>query len=110
LQILLTDNASNATFWLQLGHCQLAAGNLGDALNAYQAALLHTSNRNDPTLWCGLGITYARNRDFPEAKMAFANVLKHTPQFDRLNEVKFRLAMVGLTALICVVIIYLARL
>ena len=80
--------------WMQLGHCQLTLNSLPEALAAYQAALLYTNDRHDPQLWCGLGITYARNRDYDEAKKAFETALQHEPNAERVRELRFRLAMV----------------
>ncbi len=48
----------------------------------------------DPNLWYGIGILYDRYGSFEHAEEAFTAVLKMDPNFEKTNEIYFRLGII----------------
>jgi len=80
--------------WGALGHCYLMNDDLKDAYAAYQRALYSSQAAKDSTLWYGIGILYDKCGSFDLAEEVFCHVLKIAPDFDRKDEVQFRLGMI----------------
>lgn len=68
--------------------------NLQEAYQAYQQALYHLQNPKDPKLWYGIGILYDRYGSIEHAEEAFSAVLKMDPNFEKANEIYFRLGII----------------
>ena len=48
----------------------------------------------DPNLWYGIGILYERYDSYEHAEEAFSAVLRMEPQFEKANEIYFRLGVI----------------
>ena len=67
---------------------------LQEAYDAYQQALHHLQNPKDPKLWYGIGILYDRYGSLEHAEEAFSAVMRMDPQFEKSNEIYFRLGII----------------
>jgi len=71
---------------------------LQKAYAAYHRALynakLQNKQKQDPSLWYGIGILYERYGSHENAEEAFTSVLKMDSQFDKSNEIYFRLGII----------------
>lgn len=77
-----------------LGHCFLMTENLQKAYDAYQQALVNLQNPKDPMLWYGIGILYDRYGSYDYAEEAFSQVMQIQPDFEKANEIYFRLGII----------------
>jgi general transcriptional corepressor CYC8 len=86
--------------------------NLQDAYSAYQQALYHLQDpkvrqlafwsvslqllttSKEPKLWYGIGILYDRYGSLDLAEEAFSQVMKMAPDFEKANEIYFRLGII----------------
>lgn len=97
-QRALNVEKDNPSIWGTLGFCFLMMDDLPKAYTAYQQALFHIKNQNkqekDPNLWYGIGILYERYSRFDNAEEAFTSVLKTDPNFEKANEIYFRLGII----------------
>ena len=93
-QRLLQQEPRNGETWGALGHCALLLGELQQAYQAYQQALLCLNNPKDPQLWYGIGILYERYGSFENAEEAFGAVLNMAPNFEKRSEVYYRLGTI----------------
>ncbi|ORX33575.1 hypothetical protein BD324DRAFT_666398 [Kockovaella imperatae] len=98
-QRILNIKQDNGEAWGSMGHCLLMKDDLPKAYTAYQQALYHLQNPNEPKLWYGIGILYDRYGSFDHAEEAFRSVLKNDPtdkfaDFDKANEIYFRLGII----------------
>lgn len=91
---LLQLEPSNGETWGALGHCALLLGELQQAYQAYQQALLCLNNPKDPQLWYGIGILYERYGSYENAEEAFGAVLNMAPNFEKRSEVYYRLGTI----------------
>ena len=66
---------------------------LQKAYTSYQQALQHVSNPKSPELWYGIGVLYDRYGSAEHARDAFEAVLAMNEPFEKVSEVRFRLAM-----------------
>ncbi|KAF8512175.1 hypothetical protein JB92DRAFT_337066 [Gautieria morchelliformis] len=81
--------------WSAVGHCYLMQDDLQKAYAAYQQALYWLPNpKEDPKLWYGIGILYDRYGSLDHAEEAFASVLRMDRDFDKANEILFRLGII----------------
>lgn len=48
----------------------------------------------EPKLWYGIGILYDRYGSLEHAEEAFSQVMRMSPDFDKANEVYFRLGII----------------
>lgn len=107
-RILNIDN-TNGEVWGAIGHCQLMLDDLQKAYHSYQQALYYLPNpkvcvlstynpacrfSKDPKLWYGIGILYDRYGSFEHAEEAFTSVIGMDPDFDKANEIYFRLGII----------------
>jgi glucose repression mediator protein len=67
---------------------------LPEAYEAYQQALHYLSNPKDPKLWYGIGILYDRYGSLDHAEEAFTAVMRMDQNFEKANEVYFRLGII----------------
>jgi tetratricopeptide (TPR) repeat protein len=86
---------------------------LQDAYQAYQQALYHLSDlkvnladlsspelstlahrHQEPRLWYGIGILYDRYGSLEHAEEAFSQVMRMAPDFEKANEIYFRLGII----------------
>ncbi|GAM84395.1 hypothetical protein ANO11243_023890 [Dothideomycetidae sp. 11243] len=67
---------------------------LQQAYSAYQQALYHLSNPREPKLWYGIGILYDRYGSLEHAEEAFSQVMRMEPNFEKANEIYFRLGII----------------
>jgi glucose repression mediator protein len=108
--ILKVDN-NNGDVWGSLGHCYLMMDDLQQAYSAYQQALYHLSDpkvrrtklqfifslltfAQEPKLWYGIGILYDRYGSLEHAEEAFSQVMRMEPNFEKANEIYFRLGII----------------
>ncbi len=72
--------------------------NLQKAYNAYHQAFynakLQHKQKQDPHLWYGIRILYERYQSLENAEEAFTSVLKMDSNFEKSNEVYFRLGII----------------
>lgn len=68
--------------------------NLQKAYDAYQQALVNLRDPKDPMLWYGIGILYDRYGSYDYAEEAFSQVMQIQPDFDKANEIYFRLGII----------------
>lgn len=56
----------------------------------------HTSltNPKEPRLWYGIGILYDRYGSYEHAEEAFSQVMRMAPDFEKSNEIYFRLGII----------------
>lgn len=92
------------------GHCYLMMEDLQQAYQAYQQALYHLRDpkvrlrssqycyhlhlRKEPKLWYGIGILYDRYGSLEHAEEAFSQVMRMQPDFEKANEIYFRLGII----------------
>lgn len=55
---------------------------------------LLTKFSQDPMLWYGIGILYDRYGSYDYAEEAFSQVMQIQPDFDKANEIYFRLGII----------------
>lgn len=83
---------------------------LQQAYSAYQQALYHlrdpkviatkcrllleTKIVKEPKLWYGIGILYDRYGSLEHAEEAFSQVMRMQPDFEKANEIYFRLGII----------------
>ena len=96
-----------------LGHCYLMMDDLQQAYSAYQQALYHLRDPKvsyfnlpylhfaiaykqiqEPKLWYGIGILYDRYGSLEHAEEAFSQVMRMQPDFEKANEIYFRLGII----------------
>lgn len=99
------------TLTLPTGHCYLMMEDLQQAYAAYQQALYHlrdpkvgarqrwpnpslTVFEQEPKLWYGIGILYDRYGSLEHAEEAFSQVMRMQPDFEKANEIYFRLGII----------------
>mmetsp|Transcript_16312 Transcript_16312/g.42001 ORF Transcript_16312/g.42001 Transcript_16312/m.42001 type:complete len:690 (-) Transcript_16312:403-2472(-) len=80
--------------WAVLAHAYVMIGELGQAYEAYQNALVHLTNPSDPNLWYGIGLLYDRYGSLDNTREAFQAVLNICPTFDRHQEVCFCIGII----------------
>lgn len=85
--------------------------NLQEAYTAYQQALYYLPKPNvrssprdqrihgltpsqEPKLWYGIGILYDRYGSLEHAEEAFSQVMRMQPDFEKANEIYFRLGII----------------
>lgn len=68
--------------------------NLQEAYTAYQQALYHLRDPKEPKLWYGIGILYDRYGSLDHAEEAFSQVMRMQPDFEKANEIYFRLGII----------------
>lgn len=68
--------------------------NLQEAYSAYQQALYHLQDPKEPKLWYGIGILYDRYGSLEHAEEAFSQVMRMAPDFEKANEIYFRLGII----------------
>lgn len=76
------------------GHCYLMVDSLSEAYHAYQTALYHLQDLSQPRLWYGIGILYDRYGSLEHAEEAFSQVMRMAPDFEKANEIYFRLGII----------------
>lgn len=84
----------NSDAWCSLGYCCLLLDDFQRAYATYQKALYHLENTNIPKLWHGIGILYDRYGSIEYAEEAFLKVLELDSNFEKHNEVVFRLGII----------------
>ncbi|CAF9920979.1 MAG: hypothetical protein GOMPHAMPRED_002193 [Gomphillus americanus] len=94
LQAILKIDGNNGEVWGSLGHCYLMMENLQEAYTAYQQALYHLRDPQEPKLWYGIGILYDRYGSLDHAEEAFSQVMRMQPDFEKANEIYFRLGII----------------
>ena len=94
LRKILNVEPANGEVWGNLGHCQLMMDNLQDAYGAYQQALYYLPDPKEPKLWYGIGILYDRYGSLEHAEEAFSQVMRMQPDFEKANEIYFRLGII----------------
>lgn len=67
---------------------------LQKAYQAYQSALYNLKDPQEPKLWYGIGILYDRYGSLDHAEEAFSQVMRMAPEFDKANEIYFRLGII----------------
>ena len=67
---------------------------LQKAYSSYQQALYHLPNPKEPKLWYGIGILYDRYGSLEHAEEAFSQVMRMEPNFEKANEIYFRLGII----------------
>jgi general transcriptional corepressor CYC8 len=85
---------------------------LQQAYSAYQSALVNLANpkviqppvrssveatltiHQEPKLWYGIGILYDRYGSLEHAEEAFSQVMQMQPDFEKANEIYFRLGII----------------
>lgn len=67
---------------------------LQKAYNAYQSALHNLQDPQEPKLWYGIGILYDRYGSLEYAEEAFTRVMDMSPDFEKANEIYFRLGII----------------
>lgn len=67
---------------------------LQQAYAAYQSALVNLQNPKEPKLWYGIGILYDRYGSLEHAEEAFSQVMQMQPDFEKANEIYFRLGII----------------
>lgn len=89
--------------------------NLQEAYTSYQQALYHLrdpkvgysfffflnflwpiflTRAQEPKLWYGIGILYDRYGSLDHAEEAFSQVMRMAPEFEKANEIYFRLGII----------------
>ena len=111
LRTILKVDPANGDVWGSLGHCYLMMDDLQQAYSAYQQALYHLSDpkvcaawaqvessrltaTQEPKLWYGIGILYDRYGSLEHAEEAFSQVMRMEPNFEKANEIYFRLGII----------------
>jgi tetratricopeptide (TPR) repeat protein len=85
---------TNGETWGSLGHCYLMMDDLQQAYSSYQQALYHLPDPKEPKLWYGIGILYDRYGSLEHAEEAFSQVMHMAPDFEKANEIYFRLGII----------------
>lgn len=112
LQNILKLDPTSGETWGSLGHCHLMMDNLQEAYTSYQQALYHLRDpkvcnffapfliphfinvHQEPKLWYGIGILYDRYGSLDHAEEAFSQVMRMAPEFEKANEIYFRLGII----------------
>ena len=94
LKQILRHEQTNGDVWSSLGHSYLMMDDLQQAYSAYQQALYHLPNPKEPKLWYGIGILYDRYGSLEHAEEAFSQVMSMEPDFEKANEIYFRLGII----------------
>lgn len=94
LRNIIKIEPGNGEVWSSLGHCYLMMDDLQQAYSAYQQALYHLPDPKEPKLWYGIGILYDRYGSLEHAEEAFSQVMRMEPQFEKANEIYFRLGII----------------
>jgi general transcriptional corepressor CYC8 len=111
LKNIIKMEPANGDAWGNLGHCHLMMDNLQDAYTAYQQALYYLPDpkvcppkvdahggcwrrTQEPKLWYGIGILYDRYGSLEHAEEAFSQVMRMQPDFEKANEIYFRLGII----------------
>jgi glucose repression mediator protein len=94
LNQILKLEQNNGEVWGSLGHCYLMMDDLQQAYTAYQQALYHLRDPKEPKLWYGIGILYDRYGSLEHAEEAFSQVMRMQPDFEKSNEIYFRLGII----------------
>lgn len=94
LRQILKVEPTNGEVWSSLGHCYLMMDDLQQAYSAYQQALYHLPDPKEPKLWYGIGILYDRYGSLEHAEEAFSQVMRMEPNFEKANEIYFRLGII----------------
>ncbi|KAI9883800.1 MAG: hypothetical protein M1823_004410 [Watsoniomyces obsoletus] len=94
LQNILKIDGTNGEVWGSLGHCYLMMDDLTQAYNAYQQAVFYLRDTKDPKLWYGIGVLYDRHGSLDLAEEAFSTTLRVCADFEKANEVYFRLGII----------------
>ncbi len=94
LRSILKIETQNGEVWSSLGHCYLMMDDLQQAYSAYQQALYHLPDPKEPKLWYGIGILYDRYGSLEHAEEAFSQVMRMEPNFEKANEIYFRLGII----------------
>jgi tetratricopeptide (TPR) repeat protein len=94
LQNILKLDPTSGETWGSLGHCHLMMDNLQEAYTSYQQALYHLRDPKEPKLWYGIGILYDRYGSLDHAEEAFSQVMRMAPDFEKANEIYFRLGII----------------
>jgi tetratricopeptide (TPR) repeat protein len=94
LRQILKVEPTNGEVWSSLGHCYLMMDDLQQAYSAYQQALYHLPDPKEPKLWYGIGILYDRYGSLEHAEEAFSEVMRMEPNFEKANEIYFRLGII----------------
>ena len=94
LRSILKVDSTNGEVWSSLGHCYLMMDDLQQAYSAYQQALYHLPDPKEPKLWYGIGILYDRYGSLEHAEEAFSQVMRMEPNFEKANEIYFRLGII----------------
>ncbi|OOF99621.1 hypothetical protein ASPCADRAFT_138287, partial [Aspergillus carbonarius ITEM 5010] len=94
LQNILKLDPTSGDTWGSLGHCHLMMDNLQEAYTSYQQALYHLRDPKEPRLWYGIGILYDRYGSLDHAEEAFSQVMRMAPDFEKANEIYFRLGII----------------
>jgi len=95
------------------GHCYLMIEDLRNAYESYQNAITNLQNpkvrsvgcaelrvvantdrMQEPKLWYGIGILYDRWGSLEHAEEAFSQVMQMQPDFEKANEIYFRLGII----------------
>lgn len=94
-----TESSSNpeerALAWFALGILHYDSGNNVESQRAMQEAL-HLKTRLEDFAHYYLGLSYRKTGNIPEAKRAFAKVIKHKPTSQRFTDAKFQLGEIAL--------------
>ena len=94
LRQIIKIEPTNGEVWSSLGHCYLMMDDLQQAYSAYQQALYHLPDPKEPKLWYGIGILYDRYGSLEHAEEAFSQVMRMEPNFEKANEIYFRLGII----------------
>lgn len=94
LRQIIKIEPGNGEVWSSLGHCYLMMDDLQQAYSAYQQALYHLPDPKEPKLWYGIGILYDRYGSLEHAEEAFSQVMRMEPNFEKANEIYFRLGII----------------
>ena len=94
LRQIIKIEPANGEVWSSLGHCYLMMDDLQQAYSAYQQALYHLPDPKEPKLWYGIGILYDRYGSLEHAEEAFSQVMRMEPNFEKANEIYFRLGII----------------
>ncbi|ODQ67465.1 TPR-like protein [Nadsonia fulvescens var. elongata DSM 6958] len=93
-QNVLNIDAQDGVSWGYLGYCLVMIDDLPKAFSAYQQAFNNLRNSEDPLLWYGIGIMYERFECLEYSEEAFCQVIKINPNFEKANEIYFRLGII----------------
>lgn len=64
------------------------------AFQSIQIDEQHTYFEQEPKLWYGIGILYDRYGSLDHAEEAFSQVMRMQPDFEKANEIYFRLGII----------------